>query len=181
MPGEEGTWVFIFGDLTVFAVMFCVYLYYRGQHPVVFAASQEQLRQGYGVVNTLVLLTSSLLVVAGVGAVRRGAHDLGRRLMLAAFACGLAFVGIKVLDYREKIAHGHKPATNDYWMYYFTLTGIHLFHVIVGMGMLLFLSRLARRETLDARGTAFLEGGACFWHMVDLLWIVLFALLYLAR
>ncbi|MCW3016514.1 MAG: cytochrome oxidase subunit [Solirubrobacterales bacterium] len=181
LPGEEGTWVFILGDLTVFAVMFGVFLYYRGQDPELFRSSQEQMRQGFGVVNTLLLLTSSLFVVVGVHAVRAQRHVLAQRMFLLALGCGLAFAGVKYFEYTDKLDHGFKPATNDFWMYYFTLTGVHLFHVVVGMGMLGFLSVLARREELNDRMTALLEGGACFWHMVDLLWIVLFALLYLAR
>lgn len=181
IPGEAGTWVFIFGDLTVFAFMFGVFLYYRGQDPAVFEAARAQMVQGYGVVNTLVLLTSSLLVVAGVRAVRGGARAIGERLFLAATGCGLLFASVKYFEYHDKLSHGFKPATNDFWMYYFTFTGVHLFHVIIGIGMLIGLSRLARRGTLDVRATALLEGGACFWHMVDLLWIVLFALFYLAR
>jgi nitric oxide reductase NorE protein len=185
LPGEEGTWVFILGDMTVFAVFFATYLYYRGQQRELFEASQRELVQVYGVINTLLLLTSSLCVALGMRAVRRrlaGAATLAApRLFGGALACGLGFSVMKFVEYGGKLAAGITPATNNFFMYYFILTGLHFFHLILGMAVLLYLIRSARRPTLDARQFAFVEGGACFWHMVDLVWIVLFPLLYLVK
>jgi nitric oxide reductase NorE protein len=93
--------------------------------------------------------------------------------------CGCGFLLNKVLEWSDLISHGHKPATNTFFMYFFALTGIHAFHLIIGMGVLVTLFVLSRRETLRKWQYAFVEAGACFWHMVDLLWVVLFALLYL--
>lgn len=181
LPGEEGIWVFIFGDMTVFAILFGVYLYYRGAQPSVFADSQLLLNQTFGAVNTLVLLTSSLLVVTAVRAVRRNAHVLARRLIYGALACGAIFIADKALEYGQKIAHGLVPATNQFFMYFYVMTGLHLFHVVIGMALLTFIARLTRRTVLTARDVGYLESAACFWHMVDLLWIVIFPLLYLVK
>ncbi|MGU3500952.1 cytochrome c oxidase subunit 3 [Mycobacterium sp. C31M] len=181
LPGEEGMWVFIFGDMTVFALLFGVYLYYRGQDVAQFNESQLLLNQTFGVVNTLVLLTSSLLVVTAVRAVRRGALPLARWLTIGAIVCGLIFVANKAVEYSEKIAHGLVPATNDFFMYFYVMTGLHLFHVAIGLALLLFVVKLTRRPALDGREQRYLEGSACFWHMVDLLWIVIFPLLYLVK
>jgi nitric oxide reductase NorE protein len=185
LPGEEGTWVFILGDMTVFAVFFATYLYYRGQQRALFVESQHSLVQGYGVINTLLLLTSSLCVVLGMKAVRgRLAGEPTRAapwLFGGALACGLGFSAMKFVEYGEKLAAGITPATNDFFMYYFILTGLHFFHLILGMGVLVFLIRAGRRTSMSVRQFAFVEGGACFWHMVDLLWIVLFPLLYLVK
>jgi len=177
--------VFILGDMTVFAVFFATYLYYRGEQRSLFAESQRTLVQGYGVTNTLLLLTSSLCVALGMRAVRRrlaGAPTRAApRLFGGALACGLGFSVLKFVEYGGKLAAGITPATNNFFMYYFILTGLHFFHLILGMGVLLYLIRAGRQATLSTRQFAFVEGGACFWHMVDLLWIVLFPLLYLVK
>jgi nitric oxide reductase NorE protein len=181
VPGEVGTWVFIFGDMLVFATLFVTYLTYRAQDPALFTASQRHLDQTYGAVNTLLLLSSSLLVATAVRAVRTRSSRIVPWLVAGAFGCGVAFSGLKILEWHEKFSHGLKPATNDFYMYYFVLTGLHWFHLLIGLAVLSVLFVLSRKPTLTARQYSFFEGGACFWHMVDLLWIVLFPLLYLVR
>jgi nitric oxide reductase NorE protein len=179
VPGETGTWVFIFGDMLVFATLFATYLYYRAQDPQLFDASQQALNQTYGAINTLLLLASSLLVVMAVRAVRRRMPRVAPSLILGAIACGVAFSALKVVEYSDKVGAGLKPSTNDFFMCYFVYTGLHWFHLLVGLGVLLYLLTLARKPALTTRQFAFFEGGASYWHMVDLLWIVLFSLLYL--
>ncbi|MCW3014534.1 MAG: cytochrome oxidase subunit [Solirubrobacterales bacterium] len=181
VPGEVGTWVFIFGDMTIFAILFVTYLYYRADDPKLFDASQKHLDQTYGAVNTLLLLLSSLLVATAVRAVRARKVQIVPWLIAGAFSCGLAFSGLKIAEWHEKVSHGLKPATNDFYMYYFVLTGLHWFHLIIGLFVLSFLFYLARKPEMSKRQFGFFEGGACFWHMVDLLWIVLFPLLYLVK
>lgn len=181
IPGEEGVWVFIFGDMTVFAILFGVYLYYRGEQPELFNEAQLLLNQTFGVVNTLVLLTSSLFVVTAVRAVRRDANVLATRLTYAAIICGFVFIVNKAIEYGQKISHGIVPATNQFFMYFYVMTGLHLLHVILGMAFLWFVVKLTRRASLSQREHGYLEGAACFWHMVDLLWIVIFPLLYLVK
>jgi nitric oxide reductase NorE protein len=177
LPGEVGTWVFILGDMTVFALLFGVYVYYRNKQPELFRHSQLTLHRSFGGINTLLLLTSSLCVVVGVRAARLRAASLPTIAFAAALVCGLGFIVNKYLEWSDLLSHGFKPATNNFYMYFFVLTGLHLFHLLLGMAMLVGLIVLARRQT--GKAIAFIEGGGCFWHMVDLLWIVLFALLYL--
>lgn len=174
-------WVFIFGDMTVFAMLFGVYLYYRGADVPEFNQSQLQLNQTFGVVNTLVLLTSSLCVVTAVRAVRRGAMPLARGLTFGAIICGFVFIVNKAIEYGDKISLGIVPATNQFFMYFYVMTGLHLFHVVLGLGLLWYMVILTRRAALGTRELGYLEGSACFWHMVDLLWIVIFPLLYLVK
>jgi len=180
VPGEVGVWVFILGDMAIFAVLFGTFLTGRAADVPLFDVSQSQLNQDYGVANTLLLLVSSLLVVMAVSGVRerRGRADL---LLAGAMACGLAFSALKVIEYAGKVGHGVTPATNEFFMYYFILTGLHWFHLALGLVVLGLLIRLARKPALSSSQFAFVEGGACFWHMVDLLWIVLFPLLYLVH
>lgn len=182
VPGEPGLWVLLFGDMMVFTVLFGVYLSKRGQHRELFAKSQDALNRNLGAINTLVLLTSSLLVVFAVHAQRSDRlRPMASKLMLAAFGVGSMFVVIKVIEYHEKVSAGITPSTNEFYMYYFVLTGLHLAHVVIGLLVLVVLSRLVRNQKPGKSHFAFVEGGGCFWHMVDLLWIVIFPLLFLVR
>jgi nitric oxide reductase NorE protein len=182
VPGEPGVWVLLFGDMAVFTILFAVYLNRRGENKELFAQSQDALNRTFGAVNTLVLLTSSLLVVFAVLALRTARwRHLAQRLTIGGVAVGSCFVIIKAFEYHEKIAAGITPSTNEFYMYYFVLTGLHLAHVVIGLGVLLALSRIARKPEPTGTQIAFFEGGGCFWHMVDLLWIVIFPLLFLVR
>jgi nitric oxide reductase NorE protein len=182
IPGEPGIWVLLFGDMVVFAVLFGVYLQRRGQDKELFAQSQDNLNRTFGAINTLVLLCSSMLVVLAVSALRSERYrHLASGLTLAAVGVGACFVVIKGIEYHKMIASDMTPSVNEFYMYYFILTGLHLAHVIVGLGVLIALSALARRPAPTPTRIAFFEGGGCFWHMVDLLWIVIFPLLFLVR
>jgi len=179
IPGEPGVWIFIFGDMIVFAVLFGVFMYYRAKQPALFDRSQSELHRSFGGINTLLLLTSSLCVVTGVRAIRAGMRRVAPAMIAAALMCGTAFLVNKGLEWSDLLIHGHRPATNNFFMYFFVLTGIHAFHLLIGMGVLTTLFVFSRKKTLSNLQLALVEGGGCFWHMVDLLWIVLFALLYL--
>ena len=179
IPGEPGVWVFLFGDMLVFGAFFATFMYERSKAPEVFDESRQTLSIGIGLTNTLVLLTSSLLVVTAVRALRSSQRMAARWLLIGALVCGLAFVGLKAVEYTAKVSDGHVPTQNSFYLYYFILTAIHLLHVVVGLGVLILL--LTQTRAIELKGTrmALVEGGACFWHLVDLLWIVLFPLLYL--
>jgi nitric oxide reductase NorE protein len=179
IPGEAGLWALIFADLCVFSVLFGVFLHYRGLQPELFNHSQAELHRYFGAINTLLLLSSSLCVVLGVEAIRRRQGKLARLAIGAALACGSVFLINKGIEWGTLLSEGHKPASNDFFMYFFVLTGIHAMHVVLGMAALAVLFALSRKQELSKYQYVFVESGACFWHLVDLLWIVLFALLYL--
>lgn len=182
VPGEPGVWVLLFGDIVVFTALFTVYLNRLGKNEALFATSQDQLNRTFGAINTLILLTSSILVVFAARALRNERlRYLASRLTVVGAAGGLCFVVVKVIEYHEKVSAGITPSTNEFFMYYFVLTGLHLAHVVIGLLVLAALSRLARKPVPTSTHIAFFEGGACFWHMVDLLWIVIFPLLFLVR
>jgi nitric oxide reductase NorE protein len=181
LPGEQGVWVVILGELTIFALFFGVYVWARGEDPQLFASSQEHLNQSRAVINTLLLLTSSLCVASAVKAARTGDNGPARRFLLAALGGGAGFWLVKVLEYRDLFGDGFTPGTDDFFMYYFVFTWLHLLHLLVGMGVLVFLRSLAGRAELTPKQVGYLEAGGCYWHMVDVIWIVLFPLLYLVR
>jgi nitric oxide reductase NorE protein len=162
-------------------VFFTTYLFYRGREPELFNQSQALLDVGIGVLNTVLLLTSSLAVVTGVRAIRRGEQAFARPLFALAFLCGAGFGFAKYVEYSAKIVIGITPGTNNFFMYYYILTGLHMFHVLVGMGVLVFMWAQAGKPVMTSRRFGYIEGGGCYWHMVDLLWVVLFPLLYLVR
>lgn len=179
VPGENGTWVFLFGDMLVFGTFFATFMVERAKAPEIFDISRRTLHIGVGLTNTLVLLTSSLCVVVALGALRSGAGHIARSAVVAAMACGGVFIGLKVFEYHSLVTAGHGAGANHFYLYYFILTGVHLFHVCVGMAVLAFLLTQTRRRDIGETRMAVVEGGACFWHLVDLLWVVLFPLLYL--
>jgi nitric oxide reductase NorE protein len=182
VPGEPGLWVLLFGDVLIFTVLFVVYLDRRSLNPALFADSQNHLNRTFGAVNTLILLTSSMLVASAANAVRdKRLHHMAASLTIAGGAMGSCFVVLKAIEYHQKISTGITPSTNEFYMYYFALTGLHLAHVIIGLVVLTALSRLATKPEPTSTQIAFFEGGACFWHMVDLLWIIIFPLLFLVR
>jgi len=181
IPGEPGLWIVIIGDMLVFALMFGLYLQYRADAPELFAQSQNRLSVGFGLANTLVMLTSSVVVVAGVLAARSGRPDIARRAFAVAMALGLVFVTLKGFEWGSKINRNIVPSTNDFFMFYYVLTGIHLMHVLVGIVVLGILRQVVTRGATAGISLAFVEGGAVFSHMVDMIWLVLFPLVYLAH
>jgi len=172
VPGEVGIWIFIFVDMMAFSNFFLVFMNARSNDVAVFEHSREKLNVTFGAVNTLLLLTGSWFVVLGMRAARRHFDRMSSRWFLAAMLCGLGFVFNKVLEYHDKLSHGYDPSTNDFFMYYFVFTGIHLFHLLLGLCVLLFMWKIARKPILAARDLRNLEAGASYWHLVDLLWIV---------
>lgn len=181
IPGEAGIWVLIAGDGVLFSLLFGLYLHYWTHAPSVFVASQAQLNQSLGLLNTLLMLTSSWLVASGVHAARvLKVRQAALQFSFAAL-CGVGFMVVKFFEYSPKLHAGITISTNDFFMLYFVYTGIHLIHVVIGTGVLITLAVYVRSGGIDAIKVRNLESGASFWHLVDLLWIVLFALLYLVH
>ncbi|GGL10164.1 cytochrome c oxidase subunit 3 [Nocardia jinanensis] len=181
IPGEEGLWVFLLGDMVMFTVIFATYLYYRGAEAEQFEIGRSTLDQSHGVINTLLLLVSSLLVVRGVRAIRMRNAAAGIWLFAGALACATGFLIMKVIDYSSIVRNDYISVGGNFYPYYFALTGLHLVHLLVGVGGLLYLLYQARRPERAADNRGAIEGAACYWHMVDLLWMVILPLLYLIK
>jgi nitric oxide reductase NorE protein len=181
VPGEPGIWALILTDLSGFTVYFIATMRAWRDHREMFAAGRAALSLNVGILNTFFLLTASLLVALGVHQVRHGKLELTRRLLAGAGVCGAAFIVSKAIEWSGKVAHGHTPLSDVFFQLYFTLTGIHLAHVIIAMVLIRFM----RLRVLEIDGTPnlkqarFIENSASYWHMVDLLWLVILALFYL--
>jgi nitric oxide reductase NorE protein len=186
VPGEAGIWIFILGDMSLYAALFASFMVDRRRSVALFDESAAALHASIGAINMLLLLTSSLFVALGVRALReRVAVASAQYLFAGALLCGVGFVANKFVEYRDLVQVGLVPDTNAFFIYYYVLTGIHLTHVLAGMCVLLYLWRVARlpppAPSESFARTRGIENGASFWHVVDLLWIVLFPLLYLVR
>ncbi len=181
LPGEPGVWLFVTGDMLMFALFFAAFVHGYVHSPELYRTSQARLDQTLGVLNTVLLLSSSWLVATAVAAARRERGRTTSVLFLLAFACGVGFLIVKFFEWREKFRSGVTLTTNDFFMYYFIFCGIHLLHVVVGLGVLLFMARYSRSGLFDSKRIHVIESGATYWHMVDSLWIGLFGLLYLVK
>lgn len=185
VPGEAELWILILGDMIVFGLIFAIWGWNHATQPDLFAWGGAQMNRALGLVNTLVLITSSAAVASGLNLVRLGRSHQARLSYAAAAALGCAFVIMKTIEYAQHIDAGANALDNSYFMYYFVFTGIHLLHVVVGIAALLFVTRRCRQFQPGARPAegdlVLLEGVGVFWHLVDLLWIVLFFLIYLVR
>lgn len=181
IPGEAGIWVLIFGEMTVFASIFASFLHYRHFDVAGFAAAQAELTKAIGLANTLLLLTSSLFVAKAVHATRLGDVARAPRLFALALACAVGFIALKSFEYYELFARGVAVDSHVFFGFYFGLTALHLGHVVIGAILLALLSRVTRNPIAKPMHYALVESAGCFWHMVDLLWIVIFPLLYLVE
>lgn len=181
IPGEPGVWILLFGEMSFFSALFASFLYYRGFDPAGFAERQRELNQATGLVNTMLLLTSSLFVAHAVRATRSGRTRLAPRLFGLGIACAVGFILCKGFEYHELFARGIAISDHTFYSFYFGLTVLHLGHVTIGTILLSLMAMATRHRLAKPVHFAMVESGACFWHMVDLLWIVIFALLYLVE
>ena len=179
LPGVEGIWVFLGVDSVIFLLLFGSFVSARHADPVLFETSRQALNRTLGGLDTLILLTSSWQVALGIKALRHDELDRAPRFLLGGWLLGLAFMVSKSVEYGEKLVSGITPGTNLFYSWYFILTGVHLLHVIGGTTALVLVWSRARRYGSGARLVP--ESVASFWHLVDLLWIMIFPLLYLMR
>ena len=173
LPGDLMIWVLIVSELLVFGAGLAAFLSVRITDPAMFAESQDHLNRAAAGANTAILVTSGFLAAKALR-LREAAQRAKARLMLAmAAVLGVAFLWIKTIEYRADAAAGIDIDTNPFFTFYYLLTGFHAAHVVAGILILLLVAwRDAPRN---------IEVGAAFWHMVDLVWVLLFPVIYLLR
>jgi nitric oxide reductase NorE protein len=181
LAGDLAVWLIILAELLAFAILFLSYAFARTFDVALFNASQDTLDLNFGAVNTALLISGSWCVVRAVQAVKQDASAAGARWLLAALACGTGFVVIKLMEFAAKAQAGIDLSTNTFYMFYILLTGFHFFHVLAAMVFLTILLVKTHAGCYGKHNHHALETGAAFWHMVDLLWIVLFPLIYVMR
>jgi nitric oxide reductase NorE protein len=172
-------WMFLAADSITVGIFFLVFMIERVKQPALFATSARGLDASTGLVNTMILITGSWLVALAIAASRQRDALGTRRLLLAAVAVSSGFAVVKGFEYTAKIGAGITPVTNDFYAFYYALTGFHLVHYLLGMAALTYFASTVVTNLDNERYRVWLESGALFWHLVDLLWIFIFAMLYL--
>jgi nitric oxide reductase NorE protein len=181
LPGDLAIWFFIFMELLVFAIFFIIYSIKRIQNVEMFNEYQLTLNTEIGAINTLILITSSYFVIRAVHAIKADDVKGCIKWHYAAIGGGLAFLIFKSIEYNDKFSHGISLDTNDFYFFYLSLTMFHSLHVILGMVILAAVIFKAKRGAYSAENHVGVETGASYWHMVDLVWIILFPLVYIIR
>lgn len=179
LPGDSAIWVMVLGDLIIFGSYFVIFMVHRTMAAPEFLQAQQQLNLTIGALNTVVLLTSSWFIARSVLSARAGDVAAALRLTYLGGACGVAFIAIKGYEWSAKIAGGYTMGENEFFNFYYMLTGVHLFHVTLGLLIMGIVVRELRNPR--KRRMSMVESGAVYWHMVDLLWVVIFGLLYVMR
>src|SRR3569623_688729 len=175
IPGQIDIWYFVLVEAIIFGSYFVTYMLYRTWESTLFLLSQAQLSQNFGAFNTVVLLISSWLIAKAVQAAREQKFDAAQKLVMMTIACGVLFITSKILEWSSKIHQGFEFSTNRFFSFYYFLTGIHVLHVLIGfvfLGVVSYQLRSPQRRSISV-----IESGAIFWHMVDFLWVIIFALL----
>lgn len=179
LPGEVGIWVFILADMTAFAVFFIAFAVYRRTHREAASAGHAHLHTNIALVNTVLLLLGSFLVVLAMTRLRTGTSRTASAVLFAAAALtGVSFAVNKFFEYRSLVEAGHTMISSEYFIYYYAITGLHLVHVCVGVTVLTVIALFAWKSPVTPRRLTAFESGCSYWHMVDLLWLVILPLFY---
>jgi len=189
-----GMWLFLVTEILLFGGLFCFYAIYRAWYPEMFIDAHKQLNVLMGGVNTLVLITSSLTVALAIRACQKNNAKQAATLLIVTIACAGIFLVIKYFEYSHKfhlgllpgkffspaegvIIHGTDPQI--FFSIYFTMTGLHGLHVIFGIIFLSYCTYNCLKGKYSDQYYTPIECGGLYWHLVDLIWIYLFPLLYL--
>ncbi len=187
--GKIGMWLFIASEILLFGGLFLLYAMYRFDNPDDFHTASLELSVFAGTLNTAILITSSFTVALSVFFLNAGKIALSKLLILATIAFALGFLVVKGFEWAEKFAHGLYPNSEVllgkpkgeilYFGLYYMMTGLHAFHVIVGMSVFTWVFvRISQARVTPAK-PVILENAGLYWHLVDIIWIFLFPLFYL--
>lgn len=189
LGAKLGMWVFLFTEVLLFGGMFLVYAVYRFQFPDLFKLAALELNTGLGTFNTIVLLTSSLTMVLAIVSIQKNKKNLSLFYLASTIGFALVFMVVKYFEWSAKFSHGIYPGSEEllnrqngeilFFGLYFVMTGLHAFHVIIGVIIILFLMVFVYKEKIVHDNYVKLENGGLYWHLVDLIWIFLFPLFYL--
>jgi len=186
-----GMWTFLVTEMLFFGGLFTVYMVYRSWYPDAFAAASHELIIWAGTTNTAVLITSSLTMAMAVYAAQTGNRRLLITLLIVTISLGCVFLGIKAFEYYSEWVEHHVPGLNYdfepayfrnaqiFFSLYFLMTGLHALHMIIGIGIMLFMLWWAVRGIITPEYHNPIEIAGLYWHFVDIVWIFLFPLLYL--
>ncbi|MBI5623300.1 MAG: cytochrome c oxidase subunit 3 family protein [Elusimicrobia bacterium] len=185
-----GMWLFLFTELMLFGGLFILYSGYRSLHPESFHHASRELNVVLGVANTLVLLTSSLFAALALTSVQQGRHSDGAKWAWLTAGLGGVFLVVKAFEWGAKFSHGIYPGGKAllalppgeglFYGLYFTMTGLHGLHVLAGVVLLSVMALLVGKGRVHQGDCVVLENSGLYWHLVDVIWIFLLPLFYLA-
>ncbi|MFV8054539.1 cytochrome c oxidase subunit 3 [Mycobacterium sp. 48b] len=179
VPGQPDMWMFVLFESLLFTAYFSVYLVSRTQNPELFLQSQSHLDLRIGVVNTIALLLSSWAIARCVQASREGNYRSALTNAFLTIAFGVTFLVGKIIEWVTQIRMGNTFTSDEFFQHYFFLTSIHCIHVLIGfvvLGVVVYQLWSPQR-----RSQQLVETGATYWHTVDFLWVLIFALIYVVR
>ena len=191
-----GMWLFLLTEIMFFGGLFCAYLVYRATYYQAFVEGSQAMNIWLGATNTAVLICSSLTMALAVRCAQTDNRKLMVVLLIITMLFGLAFLGIKAIEYHEHWTHHQFPGPNFsfpqaeaagvnphnvsiYFSLYWAMTGLHALHMVIGVGLVLWITFTAARGIYSADYYSPVENVGLYWHFVDLVWIYLFPLLYL--
>ena len=207
--GKLGMWLFLITEVMFFSGLFCAYAVYRSNHPEIFVYAHQFLDTNLGAINTIILLCSSLTMALAVRAAQKSQQNLLVAHLILTLIFATVFLSIKYVEYSHKwqsgllwaskfhpdAGHKHPSEVHDgantgeavvvprdagvFFSIYFALTGLHGIHILAGMGAITWVLIRARRGDFSAEYYAPVDFVGLYWHLVDLIWIYLFPLLYL--
>jgi cytochrome c oxidase subunit III len=187
---KVGMWLFLLTELMLFGTLFIAFANYYVKYPLDYHAAARLLDRGIGAFNTVVLLTSSLTVVLGIWSLEQGRPKRSVLFLLLTLALGLTFLVVKGFEWSHKFEMGiylqspallHRPEGEIiFFGMYYLMTGLHALHVLVGGVLVAMAARKVQTGRLGPGRTTFLENAGLYWHLVDIVWIYLFPMFYLA-
>ena len=186
-----GMWIFLFTEILLFGGLFCAYAIFRAWNPEMFINAHLELNQLLGTINTLVLITSSLTIALAIRSLQVDKAKQATMFLALTLLFATVFLVIKYFEYTHKIHLGQLPGkyysytglegTNPHIFFsiYFTMTGLHAVHIIIGMAVIAIMTVKSAQNKFSSRYYTPVELSGLYWHLVDLIWIFLFPLLYL--
>ena len=184
-----GMWLFLLSEILLFGGLFILYSSYRYKNPLDFHLAAWELNRVLGTINTLILITSSLFIALSIFFIQKGDRKLSIIFLSATIFWGLLFLGVKYVEWTVKIGHGLYPNSPRllgrnkgevlFYGLYYSMTGLHGLHVLVGLFVLSVMLVLMWKGKLNKNRFVPLENTGLYWHLVDIIWIFLFPLFYL--
>lgn len=178
LPGDLAVWIFIFAELLVFGVLFLAYALARRSHIELFNSEQALLDRRGGLINTLVLISSSYFIACAGAAIRADRVRACVAWLCGAWALGAVFLALKAMEFSHDADIGLQLSRNLFDMFYLSLTFFHFMHVVMAMVIVSAVIRNTLQGRYSAHAHAGIETASSYWHMVDLVWIILFVLVY---
>jgi nitric oxide reductase NorE protein len=181
LQGDLAIWFFIYMELIAFGIFFVTYAFNRHRNVELFNSYQQTLDTTSGMINTLLLITGSYFVVRAVEAIHQDQIQKTVAWLERAMLMGILFLVTKSYELWVKIEQGISLDTNIFYLFYLSLTGFHFLHVVLGLIILFAVWIKTKRGCYSSKSPYGVESGAAYWHMVDLVWIILFPLVYVIR